>query len=189
MEQASVEQIKDEKSSIVPDWSGHLITRTGFAFWARPVRPSDADQLSAFFDNVSKEDLRFRFLTGFQHISADRIEAMTAVDHKKVEHFLALEHQSGTLIASAMLAASDANGQAEVALSILPEYKKRGISWTLLNHIARFAQAKGFKTIESLESRANHDAIELEKEMGFATYPCPGDATLMIVRAELAQAA
>jgi GNAT superfamily N-acetyltransferase len=171
----------------VPDWSGDLVTRTGYSFFVRPAMPEDAPALSAFFEKISPEDLRFRFLTGIRHVSEDRIKAMTDVDHETTENFLAFDPVTDAVIASGMLAADKALDRAEVAISILPDYKQRGISWTLLNHIARFAQAKGIKSIESLESRSNHAAIELEREMGFTALPCPGDATLMIVRANLEQ--
>ncbi len=172
-----------------PNWSGDLIARSGFSFFVRPATPSDASALSAFFDQVTPEDLRFRFLSGMRHVSDERIQAMTDVDHQKTENFLAFDPDTMQIIASGMLAADDSLTRAEVAISILPDYKQRGISWTLLNHMARFAEAKGIKSIESLESRSNHVAIELEREMGFTALPCPGDSTLMIVRANLGGAA
>jgi N-acetylglutamate synthase-like GNAT family acetyltransferase len=171
--------------SALPDWSGDMVTRTGYSFFVRPTTADDAPLLSAFFDKLSPEDLRFRFLSGMRHVSDERIQAMTDVDHEKTENFLAFDRGTGNIIASGMLAADEKLERAEVAVSILPDYKQRGISWTLLNHIARFAQAKGIKSIESLESRSNHVAIELEREMGFTAIPCPGDATLLVVRAQL----
>ncbi len=172
-------------TATLPNWSGDLVTRTGYSFFVRPASADDASALSAFFENVTPEDLRFRFLSGMRHVSDERIQAMIDVDHQKSENFLAFDPASLTIIASGMLAAEDGLARAEVAISILPHFKQRGISWTLLNHIARFAEAKGIKSIESLESRSNHVAIELEREMGFTAMPCPGDSTLMIVRATL----
>lgn len=172
-----------------PDWSGDLVTRSGYNFFVRQANLGDASALSAFFENVTPEDLRFRFLSGMRQVSDERIQAMIDVDHRKTENFLAFDPANMQIIASGMLAAEDSLARAEVAISILPGYKQRGISWTLLNHIARFAEAKGIKSIESLESRSNHVAIELEREMGFTALPCPGDSTLVIVRAKLGETA
>lgn len=55
----------------------------------------------------------------------------------------------------------------------------------MLAHIARYAEAKAGKTLESIESHENHAAIELEREMGFSAEPYPGDATLVLVRRKL----
>ena len=59
------------------------------------------------------------------------------------------------------------------------------MSWKLLEHVARFAEAAGVKTLQSIESYANHAAIELECDMGFTARPYPGDATLVLVERKL----
>jgi hypothetical protein len=43
----------------------------------------------------------------------------------------------------------------------------------------------GVKTLESLESRENHEAIELEREQGFVAESYPDDSTLVLVRRKL----
>ena len=90
------------------------------------------------------------------------------------------------LIASAMLAADPGMERAEVAIAVRPEYKERGVGWTLLDFVARDAKARGIKTLESVECRDNVRAIALEKEMGFTATSYPGDATLTLVRKSLA---
>ncbi len=165
------------------DWSATLTTRHEFTFRVRSADPDDQVALGEFFEHVSPDDMCFRFLTALRKVDADRLHAMTHVDHRRTENFLAFDHASGTLIATAMLAADAALETAEVAIAIRSDYKQRGVSWTLLAHLARFAKAKGFRSIESVESRAHHAAIDLEREMGFVALPCPGDPTLVIVRA------
>ena len=113
---------------------------------------------------------------------------MTSYDHRTTENFLAYDKDRTTIFATAMLAADPALETAEVAIVILPGYKNRGASWTLLEHITRFAKASGIRTLESVETRDHHDAIELEREMGFKAVACPDDATLVIVRADLTAA-
>lgn len=167
------------------DWSGDLSTRAGFRFHVRPANPDDEPALADFFAHVTPDDLRFRFLTALRKVDHDRLVAMTHVDHRQTENFLAFDPEDGTLIATAMMAADATLERAEVAISILPDYKHRGVSWTLLEHVARFAEAKGIKTLESIEARDNHAAIELEREMGFTASSCPGDPSVVIVRATL----
>lgn len=159
-----------------------LVTRTGFRFDIRPACPDDEAALAEFFRHVTPEDRRFRFLTGLREVGHDFLIRLTQVDHDRTEDFLAFAEGGDMIIASAMLAADPDLTRAEVAISIRSDYKKRGLSWTLLEHLSRFAQAKGIKTLQSIESRDNHDAIRLEREMGFVATAYPGDATLVLVQ-------
>jgi acetyltransferase len=110
---------------------------------------------------------------------------MTQIDYWRTMTFLAFGDDRRTIMAEATLA-TDPNGErAEVAISIRPDLKHRGISWTLLEHVLRYAQAQGIAVVESVESAENDAAIGLEREMGFTSTACPGDATLRIVRMEL----
>ncbi|WP_106638961.1 GNAT family N-acetyltransferase [Allosphingosinicella vermicomposti] len=162
-----------------------LTARSGAAFDVRATRPEDEAALGEFFTHVAHEDLRFRFLTALNTVGQELLEMMVDVDHDRTENFLAVDPASGTIIATAMVAGDEKKEQAEVALSIRADYKKKGISWTLLEHAARWAKARGFKSLESIESRENHQAIELEREMGFKAEQYPGDSTLILLRASL----
>lgn len=167
------------------DWSRDLTTRTGLVFHVRPVRPDDEAALAEFFRHVTPDDLRFRFLAGVREVSHDRIVALTHVDHRQTENFLAFAADGKTVMATAMLACDAALEKGEVAISIRAEDKHKGVGWELLRHIARYAQAKGVKALESIESRENHVAIELEREQGFVAETYPDDATLLLIRKEL----
>lgn len=72
-----------------------------------------------------------------------------------------------------------------MALSIRSDHKHLGVSWELLAYVARYAECRGFDAVESIESRDNHSAIELQREMGFTVTPCPDDANLVLVRRQL----
>ncbi|WP_244491157.1 GNAT family N-acetyltransferase [Paramesorhizobium deserti] len=162
-----------------------MTTRTGLAFHVRPVRPEDEAALAEFFAHVTPEDLRFRFLGAMKEVSHDRIVAMTQVDHQRTENFLAFTEEGKTVIATAMLACDPALEKGEVAISVRAEYRNRGVGWELLRLVAQYAEAKGVKTLESIENRENHDAIELEREQGFVAETYPDDPTLVLIRKEL----
>ena len=84
-----------------------------------------------------------------------------------------------------VLAIDDARESGEVAISIRPDYKLRGISWSLLEHVVAYAEARGLKWIESIEDRENRAAISLEREMGFIIEPIEDDPTHVLVRRQL----
>ncbi len=154
-----------------------LTTRSGLSIEVRPATPDDDALLRDLFDAVSPDDRRFRFLSACEHVSSDQVDAMTHVDHWQTESFLAFA--DGKLVATGMLACDKAMHAAEVAISIRADRKGQGIGWTLLEFLAGIARDRGVKKLLSIESRENHSAIELEREMGFAARPVEGDATLV----------
>ena len=159
-----------------------LTTRDGFAFEVRAARSTDEPMLAEFFTHVASDDLRFRFLSGQKTVSQAQLATMTRHD-RHTENFLAVV--DGTPIATAMLACDPLRERGEVAIAVRSDYKHRGVGWELLAYVARHAEASGIQVLESIESRANHSAIELEREMGFTVTSCPGDASLVVVRREL----
>lgn len=164
------------------DWSRRLTTHTGFEFTVRPARVSDETALGEFFRHVSAEDMRFRFLTPLKTVGHDRLAAMTDIDHRKTENFLAFVDGEAMILATAMLACDDAMTTGEVAIVIRSDYKARGVGWEMLSHVAAYAEAKGLATLQSIESRDSHAAIEMERQMGFVAKSYPGDSTLMLVQ-------
>ena len=165
--------------------SHHLTTRTGFEFHVRPARPEDEGTLAEFFTHVTREDLRFRFLTGLTQVGHAQIVALTHVDHRWSENFLAFTADGSTMIATAMLACDATFDHGEVAIALSKDYKLHGIGWELLAYVARFAEAKGVRVLEAIEARDNHAAIELERDMGFTVEPYPGDPNLLLVSRKL----
>lgn len=171
------------------DWSADVTTRNGYAFHVRPASLADEDALAEFFARVGTDDLRFRFLSAIHKVGHDQLKALVNVDHDRTENFLAIERDTGRIIATAMMAADDTLVNAEVALAIRADFKHAGISWRLLEYVAHVAAAKGIRTLESIESRDNHQAIDLEREMGWTASSAPGDPTLMLLRKTLDHAA
>ena len=49
-----------------------LTTRSRLGITVRPATPEDAVALTGFFDGVSVEDLRFRFLSALEHVRPER---------------------------------------------------------------------------------------------------------------------
>jgi len=166
-------------------WASDLVTEQGVRFHVRPVRPDDEPAVAAFFDHVSPEDLRFRFMSGVAKVSREQIVMMTRVDYVRTISFVAFGEE-GNLLAIAMLATDPDRTRAEIALSTRTDMKGKGLSWTLFEHVLRYAKAEGIETIESIES-ADHDAaLRMERELGFVTIADPDDPTVRIARKGLA---
>jgi GNAT superfamily N-acetyltransferase len=170
------------------DLTKNITTRSGQELQVRPANPDDEEALGIFFAGVTPEDMRFRFLSAMKTVSHDLLVTMTDVDHRQTENFLAFAKDRPEIIATAMLACTPDMAKGEVAIATLPEFKGKGVSWELLAHVAHFAEAKGVMTLESIERRDHHAAIEMEREMGFVATSYPGDATLMLVQRTLTPA-
>lgn len=133
---------------------------------------------------MTPDDLRFRFLGGVKEVSHERLVAMTRSDDPQTHNFLAFS-TDGILIAVAMLASDAADRNGEVAICIRSDRKHLGVGWELLGYIAHYAEELGLDAIESIESRENRAAIDVERNMGFTVATDPDDATLVLVRREL----
>jgi len=182
---AAGEPANPTRAGTADDWRCDLVTHTGLVLHVRPASPRDEAPLAEFFRHVTAEDLRFRFLGGVREVSHDRLMAMTRVDHKATENFLAFADGGNEVVATAMVACDASMTKAEVAISVRADYKHKGVAWELLRHVARFAAAMGVEVLESIESRENHEAIELEREQGFVATTFEDDPTLMLIRKEL----
>ncbi|MFA5967786.1 MAG: GNAT family N-acetyltransferase [Sphingomonas sp.] len=156
-------------------------TRSGVLLDVRPACEADEAMLAEFFDDVSEEDRRFRFLSAAPHISQDQLAALTHADHVYKESYLAFDHATNDLVASGLIACDEALDTAEVAVSIRRDYRGKGVGWAMLGMLADEARARGVRRVISIESRENHAAIDLERERGFAAEACDGDPTLVVL--------
>ena len=163
----------------------YLLTRSGTPLRLRPVAVSDGPLLGEFFARVAQDDLRFRFLDTRKMPAAHDIAAMLEVDHRRSEHVLAFDTGTGELVATMMGLADPRMDAAEVAIAIASGWKGRGIGWTLLRHASDLAFIRGVKKLRCIESRANHDALEVERTLGFHARPMEGEPGLLLVEADL----
>jgi len=163
-------------------------TRGGVQLLIRAARPEDESVLEDLFRNVSPEDLRFRFLSAVAHVSPEQIRRMTHVDHQSAESWIALLSDGETPVASALLARDPSGSRAEVAISVRSDHRQRGIGWEMLAFVAEQAKARGIEVIESVESRDNRAALQVERDMNFTFQDLPGDPTLVLVSKRLSSA-
>ena len=165
------------------EWATDVTTRSGLKLHIRPVVPTDEAALADLFEHVSAEDLRHRFLTGLSKVDRERLIPMCQVDYARTINFLAFDGK--LLVASAMLASDPDHRRAELALVVRETHKRKGISWTLVKHALRYAEAEKIETVESLESRDNRAAIALEREAGFIAIPQAGEPSEVLMRREI----
>lgn len=163
------------------EWSRGVETLTGVKLLIVPATMEDRNALGQFFDEVAPEDLYFRFLSGIRQVDDRRIKAMLRDDDDQTIDFLALDQDSGDILATALLVADAEFDSAEFAVCTRSDAKHKGISWSLLDHAASYAEAMGVRRIYSIQSSCQADALQLEREMGFSVRMSPDDAKEMLV--------
>lgn len=156
-------------------------TRDDILLDVRAAFAEDAPLLATFFDQVSDEDRRFRFLAACHHASDAQLAPLTHVDHWRSESFLAFERSSGALVASAILACDARMNTGEIAVSVRRDFRNRGIGWAMLDLLGEEARKRGLQRVISIEDRENHAAIELERERGFVAHGIEGDPHLVML--------
>ena len=158
-----------------------LATRSGIELEVRPVTTADEPQLAAFFDRVSDEDRRFRFLAAADHVTQEQLAPLVHTDHFRTESWLGINKASGQIVASGLLACDGPLDTCEVAISVCGNHRGKGVGWSMLDFLAKQAQARGCRRVISIESRDNHAAIELEREKGFTPEAFEGDPSLVVL--------
>ncbi len=162
------------------EWAADLTTRLGVAIHVRPVVPADESALAAFFTQVTPDDLRFRFLSSLSEVDHAHLTMMTHVDYRRTISFVAIEPQ-GAIVAAALLAADADRSRAELAMSTRADWKGRGVSYVLMQHMLRYAEAQGIAVLEAVELADHDEALRMERELGFRVLACPDDPALRIV--------
>jgi acetyltransferase len=164
------------------EWTADAVTKTGLAVRIRPALPDDEAAVADFFEHVSMDDLRFRFLSGLKEVDRARLLEMVQVDYSRGVTFLALSADRQTVLATATLATDADQIDAEVALATRSDVKGQGVSWVLLDHVIRYAKAEGISVLEAVEDAYHESALQMEREMGFGVSSDPDDPTVRIAR-------
>lgn len=158
-----------------------LTTRSGIDLDVRCAVEADEPALAAFFDRVSEEDRRFRFLAAANQVSHAQLRPMIETDHFRTESWLALNHDTHEIVASALLACDGPLDTAEIAVSVCASHRGKGVGWAMLDLLSHEAQARGVRRVISIERRENHAAIDLEREKGFVPEPLEGEPDLVLL--------
>ena len=177
----------DSPQFLISEWSAKLTTRSGLELLVRPAAREDEATVRAFFAGLGPDDLRFRFLSPMPRLCDSLYDLLLGVDHVRTEDFLVFVREDGKerMVASAMLSCDPETKKAEVAISVHPAYRDKGVGWSLLDFIARDAEQRGMEVLQSIECPDNRGALEVEKDLGFEISFYPGDPRLDLVSKRL----
>jgi RimJ/RimL family protein N-acetyltransferase len=146
----------------------HLIRlESGARFTARPVRPDDKPALSAFFERLSAESRRRRFLGPKPRLTSRELAFLTEVD--QCTHVaLAAVDAAGAIVAVARYNAwLDRPGHAELAVAVADEWHGRGLGSALSEALLAHARRTSVVALTGSTLSENAPAKALLRRLGF----------------------
>jgi acyl-CoA synthetase (NDP forming)/RimJ/RimL family protein N-acetyltransferase len=121
-------------------WEADVLLADGGVAHLRPIRPSDADRLVAFYERVSPESKYLRFFAAYPRLSDRDVKRFTEVDYvDRVAFILTLGKD---MIAVGRYDRTE-DDHAEVSFLIEDAHQGRGIAQLLLEHLAQAARERG----------------------------------------------
>jgi len=140
--------------------------RDGSTVLIRQVRGTDAPLLADGFARLSARSRRMRFLSTKTTLSAAELRYFTDVDHHDHEALAALSCRGGHGVGIARYVRSVADPMAaEVAVTVVDDWQRRGVGTALLARLAERALDEGIRRFTALVSEDNEAVIRLLRRM------------------------
>ena len=166
------------------EWERHIAFAGARAF-VRPVRPEDEPLFPPFLARVSGDDMRMRFFAQVKDFSHPFIARLTQIDYARAMAFVAIDEDSGELIA-VVRAHSDADYRsAEYAILVRSDRQGRGLGWALMQLLIDYARSERLERIEGQVLAENRSMLDMCRGIGFAIVPDPEDSGMFRVHLAL----
>lgn len=155
-----------------------VVLRDGSSVVLRKVRSTDAPLLADGFDRLSDQSRQLRFLTGKSSLSPAELRYFTAVDHHDHEAIVALHPVDGHGLGIArFIRRSEDREVAEVAVTVIDDWQRRGLGTALVSQLADRARHEGICRFIALVAADNAAVIRLTRDSGTGvrTTQCDSD--------------
>ena len=142
-----------------------VVLRDGSVVLIRQVQSGDAPLLAEGFARLSAESRRLRFLMSKSNLTPTELRYFTEIDHHDHEALGALDPVDGRGLGVARYIryAEDPKG-AEVAVTVIDEWQRRGLGTELLNRLTDRARQEGIRHFTALVSSDNAGVQGLLRE-------------------------
>jgi acyl-CoA synthetase (NDP forming)/RimJ/RimL family protein N-acetyltransferase len=122
------------------EWEADVLLADGGVAHLRPIRPSDAERLVAFYNRVSPQSKYLRFFAPYPRLSDRDVKRFTDVDY--VDRVAFIITLGDDMIAVGRYDRIEGD-HAEVSFLIEDAHQGRGIAQLLLEHLAQAARERG----------------------------------------------
>ena len=144
------------------DWSESVALPDGTRLTLRTIRPSDKELLQRGMQRLSPESLRQRFLVVRSALSPAELSYLTEVDGEN--HWAicgVLEHEPSQGVATArVIRMAKGSDEAEIAVTVIDEYQRRGLGTLLFRHLVAAAQGRGIRAFYVISA---YDNVAMQK--------------------------
>jgi acetyltransferase len=162
-----------------------LTTRAGVAVEVRPIRPEDEALYPPFIEKLEQRDVRLRFLAPRKVWSHAMLARLTQIDYDREMAFVALDPETGELLAVARLHADPDRIEAEYAVLVRSDKHGIGLGWTIMQHLIDYARETGVGTLYGDVLAENEEMLAMCRQLGFTVDRNPEMTDMFIVRLAL----
>ncbi len=154
------------ETTLVP----HRITlRSGQRVLIRALRSDDGPGLAEAFEQLSETSRYRRFFAVKPHLSQQSLAYFTDVDHHDHEALVAVAPGSGQLTGVARFIRDPRKpDQAEVAVTVIDSWQRRGVGTVLLRELAQRAAEEGIRHFTAEILAENRPMLTLAHRLGHA---------------------
>jgi RimJ/RimL family protein N-acetyltransferase len=140
---------------------------SGARFTARPIRPDDKPALSAFFERLSQESRRRRFLGPKPRLSTRELAFLTEVDQCSHVALVAVDADDAIVAVARYAPWVDRPGHAELAVAVVDDWHGRGLGSALTQALLAHARSTSVVALTGSTLSENAPARALLRRLGF----------------------
>ena len=166
----------------LPPWHEELKLRNGRQVLVRPIRPEDAEPLSAAFPLLQPEEVRQRFLHAMSELPPAMAERLTRPDPKSEFALVAAEPlPPGEALVGAVARASINPGTRDAEFAILVSHylTGMGLGRHLMRRLVRWAKGRRLERLYGDVLDHNQPMISLAESLDFRREPHPDQPSLV----------
>ena len=179
----------DPSGSAVRDVRVTEKLRDGSRVDIRRLAPSDAPMLAEAFEQLGFESRRLRFIGPKPSLSPRELAYLVNVDGHDHEALGASDHASGAGVGVArFIRLAEEPEVAEVAVTVIDAWQRRGLGTLLLEHLTDQARAQGITHFSALISSENTGVLEVLRRAGGEIVPTAAGAGVVEYRTALGSA-
>lgn len=132
----------------------------------RPIRADDMSRIKDLVALSTREDVRFRFHSGFKILPDSLARRLSQIDYDR-EMALVAEAADQSIAGVARLVADPEGECAEFALMVRSDHQNQGVGRMLLAEILSYGQRRGLREIWGDVARDNSRMREMASAFGF----------------------
>jgi RimJ/RimL family protein N-acetyltransferase len=165
--------------------------RDGRAVRIRPTRTSDVPALQELFHHLTEEDVRTRFFQKLESLTDTAAQHLCSVDYEEEMAFAAVvgRRERERIVATSSYYLNPANGMAEVAYLVDPEWQGLGLARTLQERMIEYGRAHGVRGFVADCLTTNRAMLRVFERSGLDVTVRPAEAGVREVRMRFAEPA